>query len=154
MKLEVAQSPPEPSVWVDVHEPKKAWEALRKNGWLQRALAEVCAWGLVDGFRIHHQEPGLYSWWDYRSGGWRLNHGLRIDLLLLSPQAADRLHPDLADLGAQAELATERAPGMLATSNRTWPSLVASTRTRSADTPGRSTTTSTEESVWRTSSGG
>lgn len=31
----------------------------------------------------------LYTWWDYRQGSWAQNKGLRIDHLLLSPQAAD-----------------------------------------------------------------
>lgn len=50
VKLEVAQSPPEPSVWVDVHDPKKGWEALRKNGWLQRALADPLGQGFTAGW--------------------------------------------------------------------------------------------------------
>jgi exodeoxyribonuclease-3 len=32
---------------------------------------------------------GLYTWWDYRSGGFPQNHGLRIDHLLLSAKAMD-----------------------------------------------------------------
>jgi exodeoxyribonuclease-3 len=47
--------------------------------------------GLTDAFRALHPEPNLYSWWDYRAGAWPRDHGLRIDHLLLSPQAADRL---------------------------------------------------------------
>jgi exodeoxyribonuclease III len=35
--------------------------------------------------------PGVYSFWDYQAGAWQRNKGLRIDDLLLSPQAADRL---------------------------------------------------------------
>lgn len=50
VKLEVSQTPPEPSVWVDVHSPKKAWDALRKNGWLQRALAEPLGQGFSAGW--------------------------------------------------------------------------------------------------------
>ncbi len=50
VKLEVAETPPEPSVWVDVYEPKKAWEALRKNGWVQRALAEPLGQGFIAGW--------------------------------------------------------------------------------------------------------
>ena len=33
----------------------------------------------------------LYSFWDYQAGSWQKNDGIRIDHLLLSPQAADRL---------------------------------------------------------------
>ena len=34
---------------------------------------------------------GLYTFWDYQAGAWQKNKGIRIDHLLLSPQAADRL---------------------------------------------------------------
>ena len=37
--------------------------------------------------------PGLYTFWDYQAGAWQKNNGIRIDHLLLSPQAADRLSP-------------------------------------------------------------
>ncbi len=39
-------------------------------------------WGLVDLFRLHHDETGVFSWWDYRGGAFHRGMGLRIDLLL------------------------------------------------------------------------
>jgi exodeoxyribonuclease III len=47
--------------------------------------------GLTDAFRACHDEPHQFTFWDYQAGAWQKNHGLRIDLLLLSPQAADHL---------------------------------------------------------------
>jgi exodeoxyribonuclease-3 len=47
--------------------------------------------GLVDAFRVYHPEPHRYSFWDYQAGRWNRDEGLRIDHLLLTPQAADRL---------------------------------------------------------------
>ncbi len=47
--------------------------------------------GLTDAFRARHAESGRYSFWDYQGGRWQRDEGLRIDHLLLSPQAADRL---------------------------------------------------------------
>lgn len=48
--------------------------------------------GLTDAVRqIHGDEPGLYTFWDYQAGAWQKNNGIRIDHLLLSPQAADLL---------------------------------------------------------------
>ncbi|MDR3439817.1 MAG: exodeoxyribonuclease III [Telmatospirillum sp.] len=47
--------------------------------------------GLTDAYRAFHSEPHRFSWWDYRAGAWQRDQGLRIDHLLLSPQAADRL---------------------------------------------------------------
>jgi exodeoxyribonuclease-3 len=45
--------------------------------------------GLTDAFRASHPNKQAFSWWDYRGGGWEHNKGMRIDHLLLSPQAAD-----------------------------------------------------------------
>jgi exodeoxyribonuclease-3 len=53
-----------------------------------RALLNL---GLTDAFRVLHAEPHRYSFWDYQAGRWYRDEGLRIDHLLLSPQAADRL---------------------------------------------------------------
>jgi len=55
-----------------------------------RALARLMDWGLVDAFRIHHEEGGVYSWWDYRAGNFRFNKGLRIDHVLVTVPLADR----------------------------------------------------------------
>jgi exodeoxyribonuclease-3 len=53
-----------------------------------RALLHL---GLYDAFRIAEPRTRAYSWWDYQGRSWRANQGLRIDHLLLSPHAADRL---------------------------------------------------------------
>jgi exodeoxyribonuclease-3 len=47
--------------------------------------------GLTDAFRACEAGPGHYTFWDYQAGAWQKNNGIRIDHLLLSPQAADRL---------------------------------------------------------------
>ena len=47
--------------------------------------------GYTDAFRTRHSEGGHYTFWDYQAGSWRKNQGIRIDHILLSPQAADRL---------------------------------------------------------------
>ena len=47
--------------------------------------------GLFDAYRIFHREPHRYTFWDYQAGRWNRDEGLRIDHLLLSPQAADRV---------------------------------------------------------------
>lgn len=55
---------------------------------LFRALLNL---GLTEAFRALHPEKGRYTFWDYQAGAWQRDEGLRIDHLLLSPQAADRL---------------------------------------------------------------
>ena len=47
--------------------------------------------GLTDAVRATSDQPGLYTFWDYQAGAWQRNKGIRIDHVLLSPQAADRL---------------------------------------------------------------
>ncbi len=47
--------------------------------------------GYTEAYRALHAEPHRYSYWDYQRGAWQKDNGLRIDHLLLSPQAADRL---------------------------------------------------------------
>jgi exodeoxyribonuclease-3 len=47
--------------------------------------------GLTDAVRASSDDPNLYTYWDYQAGAWQKNNGIRIDHLLLSPQAADRL---------------------------------------------------------------
>ncbi|CAN5922053.1 exodeoxyribonuclease III [soil metagenome] len=53
-----------------------------------RALRNL---GLTDAVRVFHQDTPCYTFWDYQAGAWPKDNGLRIDHLLLSPQAADRL---------------------------------------------------------------
>ncbi|CAN5128735.1 exodeoxyribonuclease III [soil metagenome] len=48
------------------------------------ALHRLEALGLHDSFRLHNDEAGHFSWWDYRAAGFRRNLGLRIDLVLVS----------------------------------------------------------------------
>ena len=47
--------------------------------------------GLTDALRATSDDPRLYTFWDYQSAAWQRNKGIRIDHLLLSPLAADRL---------------------------------------------------------------
>ena len=47
--------------------------------------------GFTDALRATTDAGGLYTFWDYQAGAWQRNNGIRIDHLLLSPQAADLL---------------------------------------------------------------
>ena len=69
----------------DVHDPLAWNEASILTSTAEReALHKLQALGLHDSFRLHHQEAGQFSWWDYRAAGFRRNLGLRIDLVLVS----------------------------------------------------------------------
>ena len=58
--------------------------------------------GLYDAFRVVEPRRRAYSWWDYQGRFFRANQGLRIDHLLLSPQATDRLESSGIDAGERA----------------------------------------------------
>ena len=45
----------------------------------REALKQVLELGFQDAFRKFTDEPGQFSWWDYRSGGFARNRGWRID---------------------------------------------------------------------------
>jgi exodeoxyribonuclease-3 len=55
------------------------------------ALRRVENLGFTDAIRACHHEPHLFTFWDYQAGAWQKDHGIRIDHILLSPQAADWL---------------------------------------------------------------
>ena len=59
----------------------------------------LCHLGLTDAIRVFHPQPHVYSYWDYQGGRWNRDEGLRIDHLLLSPQAADCLSASGIDRG-------------------------------------------------------
>lgn len=78
---------PEPR---DVHDPVAWQDTVLFHPQARAALRELCAWGLVDAFRLHHDEGGLYSWWDYRQLAFPRNQGLRIDHILVTQSLAER----------------------------------------------------------------
>ena len=47
--------------------------------------------GFTEAIRATTDAADVYTFWDYTAGAWLRNEGIRIDHLLLSPQAADRL---------------------------------------------------------------
>ncbi|MGH6777585.1 MAG: exodeoxyribonuclease III, partial [Bradyrhizobium sp.] len=57
----------------------------------REAFQSLLGLGLTDAVRAVTDAPGQYTFWDYQAGCWQKNWGLRIDHLLLSPQASDRL---------------------------------------------------------------
>ena len=77
-----------------------AADARNPSAWVTDALflpttreryRALCNLGLTDAVRASSEEPGLYTFWDYQAGAWQKNNGIRIDHVLLSPLAADRL---------------------------------------------------------------
>jgi exodeoxyribonuclease III len=78
----------------------QAMDAAKPEAWTTDALylpetraafRRMLNLGLTEAIRARQPGPGIYTFWDYQQGAWERNNGIRIDHLLLSPQAADRL---------------------------------------------------------------
>lgn len=78
----------------------QALDAAKPENWVTDALylpasrqayRRMLHLGLTEAIRIRDASPGVYTFWDYQAVAWERNNGIRIDHLLLSPQAADRL---------------------------------------------------------------
>ena len=80
-------------------EAREAWRRMVNRGWTDSLRA------------IHPDEPKLYTFWDYTAGCWQRDLGFRLDHLLCSPEAADRLRDAGVDKWARAqEKASDHAP--------------------------------------------
>jgi len=76
---------------VDCHDPR-VWvnDALFQPE-TRAAYRTLQNLGLADAYMQADGGAHKYTFWDYQAGAWQKDHGIRIDHLLLSPQAADRL---------------------------------------------------------------
>ncbi|BCH25251.1 exodeoxyribonuclease III [Mesorhizobium sp. L-8-3] len=75
-------------------------DARRPEEWVNDALFQpetrqafrrLSHLGFTEAVRAVTDSPGIYTFWDYQAGAWQKNNGIRIDHLLLSPEAANRL---------------------------------------------------------------
>jgi exodeoxyribonuclease-3 len=71
-------------------ESRAAWRRLIWQGW-------------TDAYRALHPDEAGYTYWDYQAGAWPRDHGMRIDHLLLSPHAAQRLVACAVDRGPRGQ---------------------------------------------------
>ncbi|MCR9151716.1 MAG: exodeoxyribonuclease III [Rhodobacteraceae bacterium] len=79
----------------------QAEDAARPEAWVTDALFRpesraafhrLVNLGLTDAIRARQPDgPGPFTFWDYQAAAWERNDGIRIDHLLLTPQAADLL---------------------------------------------------------------
>jgi exodeoxyribonuclease-3 len=79
---------PEP---IDVYDPDECEGTICYHLDERHGLRGLTNLGLYDAFRACHPTRRQFTWWDLRGGSWERDEGLRIDYLLLSPQALDRL---------------------------------------------------------------
>ena len=78
----------------------------------QAAYRTIVNRGWTDALRaLHPDQDKLFTFWDYQAGAWQRDAGFRIDHLLCSPQAADRLRGAEVHKWARAEeKASDHAP--------------------------------------------
>ncbi len=76
---------------IDVWDPRAVHGGTHVSSAERDAVAALQGRGLVDAYRSRHDEPGRYSWWDYRAGMFHKNFGMRIDLLLVGSAVAARI---------------------------------------------------------------
>jgi exodeoxyribonuclease-3 len=75
------------------------------------AYARLLGDGWTDAIDTLNPAGGIWTFWDYQAGAWQRDHGFRIDHLLLSPQAADRLQGAGVDREYRGrEKASDHAP--------------------------------------------
>lgn len=75
---------------IDIYDPKR-WRRRTHASPPERAgIQALLDLGLVDVTRHHLPGPGVYTWWGYRAGMFETNRGLRLDLLLTTPDLAER----------------------------------------------------------------
>jgi exodeoxyribonuclease-3 len=88
----------------------QAEDAAKPEAWVtdalylpesRAALRRMVNLGLTDAIRARQPGPGVYTFWDYQAVAWERNNGIRIDHVLLSPQAADRLEDAGIDKAAR-----------------------------------------------------
>ena len=95
----------------DTYDPKKFQNRLLVSPAERAAFRSLTNLGIYDALRVLHPEDtsnnaDFFTWWDYRQGSFEKNNGLRIDHLLLSPQAVDHLK----DVGIDKETRAQEKP--------------------------------------------
>ena len=95
-----------PERWLDdalfQPEPRAQYQRLLAQGW-------------TDAIRHLHPDETIYTFWDYWRNAWARNAGIRIDHLLLNPQAAARLEAAGVDKEVRGRPgASDHAPAWVA----------------------------------------
>jgi exodeoxyribonuclease III len=85
----------------DVHDPVAWAQETLFHVDARQALEKIRAWGLVDLFRLHHDEAGYYSWWDYQMLAFPKGRGLRIDHIFGTEAIARRCDSCVIDRDAR-----------------------------------------------------
>lgn len=100
----------------DTPDPDKWTKTVLATPEVRNSFKRILHAGYTDAFRSLYpagsiEQHKASTWWDYRSGAWARQEGLRIDHLLLSPQATDRLKEcEVNQMTRGKEKASDHAP--------------------------------------------
>ncbi len=96
---------------MDVYKPERWLDDALFRPEVREAFAKLAAQGWIDALRKLHPEARIYTFWDYFRNAWNRDAGLRIDHLLLNPEAAARLVNAQVDREVRSwEKASDHAP--------------------------------------------
>ena len=73
----------------DIHDPARLSGGIMASEPERLALQAALGERLEDGFRLFEPESGHWSWWDYRTAGWEMGRGWRIDHIYLDAELRD-----------------------------------------------------------------
>jgi exodeoxyribonuclease-3 len=95
----------------DVHD-VRLWQGRVMFSEQERAaLQHIKDWGFTDAFRLHNEDGGKFTWWDYRAGAFRRNMGLRIDHMWITEPLISRSVRSWIDMAPRTwEKPSDHAP--------------------------------------------
>jgi exodeoxyribonuclease-3 len=76
---------------IDVYDPKNLDGTVCFHFDEREKFNALLNLGYLDSFRAQHPTNQSFSWWDYRGSAFKYNKGMRIDYLLTSPLASDKV---------------------------------------------------------------
>ncbi len=89
---------------IDVHNPEERKKHVCYHNDARAAFAHCRDWGFIDTFRLHHPEPGHYTFYDYRNPrNVEDGKGWRLDYILASPPMARRCRNAYIDVAPRLE---------------------------------------------------
>lgn len=86
---------------IDVYDPADCEGDICYHPDERRKFRTLMNLGYYDAYRAIHPTKRQFSWWDLRGGSWDRDEGMRIDFLMCSPQAIDRVKDAGADAGTR-----------------------------------------------------
>jgi exodeoxyribonuclease-3 len=102
----------------DLWDPEGQRETVFHSTPERERLRALVGWGLTDAFRLHNDEAGQYTWWDYRQAAFRRGMGLRIDHFLISAPLVPRCGEVTIDrIERKGEKPSDHAPVLLTLSD-------------------------------------